>query len=71
MSAPATSNDPYSIARSVAVATPKAVGWSSDGNHPMSHDAALTERQFQFLLSCGVIRSDAEVDNADRRESLS
>jgi hypothetical protein len=60
-----TAKDHYSIARRMAFATPVPVGWSSDGNHPMSHDAPLTERQWLHLLHSGVIRTDKEVKNHD------
>lgn len=58
----------YHIAEQMAYSEPKEVGWSSNGNHPMSHDKPLTESQFHFLLACGVLRTDEEVAENDRRE---
>lgn len=58
----------HTIAQQVAYAAPKRVGWSSNGDHPMSHDKPLTESQFLFLLHCGVLRTDEEVEAADKRE---
>jgi hypothetical protein len=68
----ATENCPtWDTARRVAFAEPVEVGWSSTGNHPMSHDAPLTERQFLHLRNCGVLRTDAEIEAADRTENCS
>jgi ssDNA-binding Zn-finger/Zn-ribbon topoisomerase 1 len=68
----ATENCPtWDTARRVAFAEPVEVGWSSTGNHPMSHDAPLTERQFLHLRNCGVLRTDIEVEAADRTENCS
>lgn len=58
----------FEIARQVAFAQPVPVGWSSNGDHPMSHDKPLTEQQFLHLRNCGVLRSDKEVRAADKRE---
>lgn len=62
---PIEAADVFSIARQCAFAKPVAVGWSSTGNHPMSHDAPLTESQFYNLLHCGVLRTNAEITEAD------
>lgn len=58
----------YEIAKRSAFAWPVPVGWSSTGNHPMSHDKPLTESQFYHLLHSGVLRTDEEIKKADRRE---
>lgn len=58
----------YEIARQIAFAQPKAVGWSSTGDHPMSHDKPLTEAQFLNLLHSGVFRDDEEVAAYDKWE---
>lgn len=62
--------DQFSVARRMAFAEPTPVGWSSMGDHPMSHDKPLTERQWLFLLHCGVIRTDKEIKAADKRERV-
>jgi hypothetical protein len=58
----------HTIVRAMCFAAPVEVGWSSDGNHPMSHDEPLTVRQFTHLMNCNVFRTDLEIADADEAE---
>ena len=58
----------YGIARRCATSPSVALGWSSNGNHPMT-PPPITEAQFAHLVALGIIRTDEEVLEADAREA--